>query len=128
MLSQKMIETAIMTAAVGQKNSSSSDAAPSAAEERELRGRARPEAPGERAEQVGDEGRGGQRGQAERLEAAAPGDRRQQRGDQGDAHADADGRDQVEGEIPPDLALGRRWAKRWPEHRVPRSRPAWPAR
>ena len=24
------------------------------------------------------------------------------------AHADADGRDQVEGEIPPDLALGRR--------------------
>ena len=43
------------------------------------RGDPRPEPAGEGAEQVGDERRGGQRGQADRLEAAAPGDRRQER-------------------------------------------------
>ena len=43
-------------------------------------------------------------------------------------HPDADGRDQVEREIAPDRALGRRRAKRWPEHRRTSKQPAWPAR
>ncbi len=75
--------------------------------ERQLGGVARSESAGEGAQQVGDERRRRQGGEAQRLEAAAPRDGRQDRVDEGHRDAHAHGHDQIEGEIAPDRASRR---------------------
>ena len=82
-----------------------------------------PTRPGERPEQVGHERRGGERGETDRFEAASPGHRRKQGRHERHAHADADGRDEVEREVAPERALMRRWVEWRPDHHVPRSGP-----
>jgi len=73
-------------------------------DEPELPGGAGAVATRERAEQVRDERRRGERGEPDRDEAAAAGDGRQDGVDEGHGHAHADRDHQIEGEVPPDRA------------------------
>ena len=107
-LIQKTNATAIITGAIGTTNTSRSEAAPMPRMSASLRRGARPEPAGEGAQEVGDERRRRQRGQAEGLETAAPRDRRQEGGDERHRDADADRRDEVEREIAPERAPARR--------------------
>ena len=78
-----------------------------ATDQRQLCRGAWSEPSGEGAQEVGNEGHGRQRGQAQRFETASPGDRRQQGGHE--RHRDADARrgDEVEREIAPERAPAR---------------------
>ncbi len=82
-----------------------------AADERELTLRSWADPPRKGTEQVGDERRGGQRGEADRLETPAAGDRREEGRDERDRHADPDGRHEIERQVAPDRALMRRWVE-----------------
>ena len=65
-------------------------------------GWSRAPASGEDAQEVGEERRGGEDREADRLETAPAGDRREQRADQGTRDPDTDGRDEIETEVPPE--------------------------
>ncbi len=93
-----------------------------AADHAEAPRRARPEATREGTQQVGHEGRRPECREADGLQAAAPGDRGQQRGHDGQGQSDADGDEQVQGEVAPERAVARRDG-RWPEHDVPQASP-----
>ena len=76
----------------GQDRQDEQGRGPDPPDERQLALRSRTDPSGERAEEVGDERRGSQGGQADRFEAAAAGDGRQQGRHQGHRHADTDRR------------------------------------
>ena len=63
---------------------------------------------GEDTQQVGHERCGRQRGETERLDADAPRNGRQQGRDERRGHPDADGREEIEGEVARDRRRGRR--------------------
>ena len=77
-------------------------------DEGELSRGARPEPASEGAQEVRHERRGGERREAERLQPATASDGGQQRTDERGRHADADRGGQVERQVAPDGAPGRR--------------------
>ena len=101
-LIQNTMATPIMTGANGQDEDDDERRRAEAAQDAQLARGARTEPAGEGPQQVGDERRGAEGGEPERLQAAAAGDGRQQRGHDGQGHADADGHEQVQGEVAPE--------------------------
>ena len=106
-LIQKMTATAIITGAVGRMSRAASDAAPTPRTSASCRAERGPTRPAKALSRLAMNGAAASAARPERLETATPGDGREQRGDERRAHADADGRDQVERQVAPDRALRR---------------------